>query len=362
MNNKNAFQFKSNYGNFQMRKTEKQYADENALISDSPNEVQSIIINIYQIAQKYNSHDQIKGDESFEESLCKMSDSLDEMLSHSLMRLTHEIDFGTASIFKYRTFLEDAQSSLLDTDFNDSRSKKMSFFNNYCTSLFEKENLINESIRSLNLQTKTEDLNSFDNQNIINLLISICKEQHDAIIRCSSRIYTLNEKIELVRKNLRSYSRRFKSKPLDATYSANDSKEISSSTQKLISQYQAFIEERKRNLEKRNLDRSLFTKNTKAKNTGFAFGTGNRFGIAKANYGANNTTYSVGFSVKSNQSKFSKPQDQVLSTPTKSFTTDLTPTRKPELTGGLSGFQAGRYTPSAPKKNGGGSRIIDDPI
>lgn len=374
MNNKNTFQFSSNKLNFQAGKTEKPYANENEIISDTPREVQSMIVDIFKVSQKYSKHNQVQGNESFEESLANMENSLDNMFSQSLVNLGSEIDYGKRNIEKYKTSLDYSQTILLDISNDQPSSNRRMFLHNYCQSLFEKQNLINESINILDSQFQDKALSESNYERSINLLLSTIKEQHEAIIRSSSRLYKINEKMELIRNKLQSYSsfdfnsdsfsnpQHPESNAKDLFLDLNNDKQIiTTTTGKLIADYRAHMEERRRNLEKHITDRSLFVKYP-AQKGGFTFGTGNKNGF-KTNFGANNI-FSSAFSGNTNRTIASKPENAVLSTPdTNSIKNakDLTPVQKSSPSAGLTGLHlnSGSSTPWAPRKGAGGYR--DDP-
>lgn len=360
-------QFSTNKFNFQLGKDTKPYADENALITDSPKEVQSLLIGIYRESQKYNSRGQISDKESFEESLADMEISLGDMFSHSLINLGREIDNGQSIITKYRSSLENSQATLFDSNIQRLNMKRQIFFENYCNSLFEKKIMLSESINILDSQNQKNDLFGSNDKQNINLFLSMCNEQYEAIIRSSTRLYKINEKADLIQSKLRSYkiksdnfqsdfSRRFKT--TDSFTGADDQKQFNSTTEKLFADYKAHVEERKRFLEKRNTDKSLFSKNPEKK-SGYSFGTGNRFstGQPKANYGANNMFTST-FS-KSNKAVASKPENSITLTPdSSSKKNDITPQIKQNSPSvGYTGFNPnGSGTPWAPKKSIDGFR------
>lgn len=329
--NTNSFSFQFNPTNsFQIGKNEKHYADENALISDAPYEVQRLIVDVYKISQKYDQNDRVNVNESFETSLCDIDESMSNMLNHSIVNLTREIDFGQEEIDNYRNNLEEAQIAFFEDNKNQN-SKKNNYFDKYCKKIAEKHDYISKSIQILESQINSSASSSFPSSNLKNekdnyhLITLMCKEQHDAIIRCSARIYRLSERTEEIRNKLLQYtsftlktnSNTHDSDKLLSSFNKNETL-YSSYTSKYLHDYKEHIEEYKRKLERRITDKSSFKKDAPKQTFGFSFGTGNSLsnGFPKANYGTNNM-FSSPSKLNTNATITSNPINSVLSTPTK---------------------------------------------
>lgn len=336
----------------------KPFADENELLSKSPPEVQNAILDIYEISQKYSHNNTISESESIQKSLTNLHETIHSKFFPTLFHLAEEIDYGNDFIQENHLPLNTYQA-VYNASSSSANSK---FLSMYFDKLVHRYNSLNQSIKNLETHI-TDQFNHPPNHNCSDILLLVLKQQNDAILRCSSRLYAINERSRQLEDRLKaqtSYSFTFHGKNRSAnSQNSEETVVLSNSFKKGI---QEAIRKHKENrimeLEKRYTNPEFFRPKPAAAG---GLGAGFKFGSVPTNFGKNNqTTASFG---ATNQSQPKSFNQAITSTPT-SFKgqNDLTPTKTSATGAGYSGLGggAGGVTPTAPKK-GGSSSIISSP-
>ncbi|OHT04467.1 hypothetical protein TRFO_06377 [Tritrichomonas foetus] len=340
--------------NFSMPNTENPFCNESDLLSAAPPEVQKMLVEIYDISKLYANSEKSDETETFENSICDLENSIKSLTCENLYNLSGEVDYGKNEVLAYRSELEEMRNVLAAIT-ADHRKKKI-FVRDYFNNLLRKSEIIKEAIESIENITDLRQSHAFFNDIQTNDIILSCQNQHNAILRCSSKICELQERTEFVRQKVEKYLLTKNSFNCSRNLSKDDSTEMSL-TDQLIADYSSHQDERKRNLEKRHTDSSKFMK-PKQQTSNFSFGTGtsNMFGGGqpKANFGTNNSI-SQSFGA-TNKMVASSAQNSLLATPQDKG--NFTPVQTRATGEGFSGF-AGNVTPTAPQK--GRSKLIDSP-
>ena len=319
----------------------KPFCDENSSIDNSPPEVQKMIVEIFNISHSYNKKDKkiCSGDNiNFENEMFEVESAIQKSLNKSLISLAREIDHGKNQISFSRSQMEEMWGIL------KSENRKKLFIKSYFDIILKKQKEINEVIQFLQ--------NEFgDNRTVINRikhasdLIASTKSQHNAILRCSSKIYELRKKTEFVREKVDAY---LKVETRDRIPS-HDGNEFSLVKQ-LEKDFKNQQNERRRNLEKRETDPTKFIQKAQTSQPfSYSFGTGNNNILGAPKKNLTSTT-----SANANHVETSS----IFSTPTSSKNV-VTPTLN-KSGGSLLNSNQGFVTPVL-TKTGGSSKIIPDP-
>ena len=244
------------------------------------------IIELYNVVEKYSKDIKpIEGAESFDKSLREIEASANRAIVHTLMTLGNEIDRGTVIKNSFRAELDTYRNDL--TDIRSGATFPIPFVTRYVENLRSRSQNIRKAIDSLHQKLETKESDSQSLQTIK----EIVETQNQVIGEAAAQVATIHEKSMQIREKVISTLKRRRSQS-ELIYKIEEGDEESHSVvEKIQSDYDTFIAEQKRNLDKRETNRELFIKPPQAQN---AFGSFGKSGFGSG-FGKTTTGFTSGF-------------------------------------------------------------------
>lgn len=224
----------------------------------------------------------IEGADAFDKKLTSILDDAEHGLMHSMVTLANEIDNGNIAISEFRHELETSKRYLVVAS-NPVHSYQSPLLSRYIHSIEKQSEIINEAISSFDNILNHEEAQP-NSQSIKELL----RQQHDGIARCSTRISKLEQRANEIRS---AVIMKFKRKGYETSdFESYNDVEMKSSIEKSINdEYNQFLQNRKRDLEKRETNADKFKKPAQ-QTGGLGGGSGFKFGGFGSNSGFGNKT------------------------------------------------------------------------
>lgn len=177
-------------------------------ISDLPNDIATLFVNAYELIQK-NSKDLSTNASNV--SNCTIEPEFNiirkdivECITGSLISLAHQIDFGQSSLNECKKDLDTAKSDC--TNSNQIRGVPSPFIKRYASRITKRAEELSQALASYNsrFQPNQNQFSSFQEQSESQVLNNLLAEQQKAILRCSSRVAAINERLERIRSTIKS--------------------------------------------------------------------------------------------------------------------------------------------------------------
>lgn len=241
---------------------------EQMLIGDLPVEAWNEFINVFQKVNESPNENVLEGVSAIDTEINGLEDDTTKALLGTLMSLAHQIDYGKSIIKEYKDELEKSKDDLSNS--SHVRVVPTPFIIRYVNKIQQRATDLSESLAAY--ESRLQPTDSSDSQKTMYELLN---KQHEAVLRCSSRVSRLREKLDKVRTQI-SQKVKSDSTMMSISEGTNDidnrglvSADISTS----FSQFQA---EQKKKIEKRNANSDLFgNSNVQAPaKTGFGLGSG----------------------------------------------------------------------------------------
>lgn len=226
----------------------------------------SILYGLIKVANEFQKDNTpLEGVDAFEKRLANIEESATKAYVHTVMTLASEIDHGNTAIAEYRSLLETARR-----DYTLALRPKHStspFLQRYVDSIQKRGKILEDSIDSFDKALDFDD-NARSSQSLRDVLI----QQQEAIIRCSSKLSEIKERASEIQKEV---VMKLKSNGMDASEIEKvESDEVGISRASIVKEeYEQFLQNRKRDLEKHDLNEEKYKK-PEQKSSGFSFGSG----------------------------------------------------------------------------------------
>lgn len=234
----------------------------------------------------------IEGADAFDKKLTSILEDAEHGLMHSMLTLANEIDNGNMEISEFRHELEASKRCLVIAS-KPLHSYQSPFLSRYVHAIEKQSEIINEAISSFDNILNHEEPPP-NSQSIKELL----RQQHDGIARCSTRISNIEKRVNDIRNDV---IMNFKRKGYETSdFESFNDVEMKASIEKSINdEYEQFLQNRKRDLEKRETNADKFKKPTTQssgfggfKTSGFS-SSGFGSGFGNNNKSGSNTTTGV---------------------------------------------------------------------
>lgn len=241
---------------------------ENKKISEIPEEAQQHIIQVKKLVEEYGTKIKpLEGAEAFDKRLTELEEDMKRAILHTLTALANEVDHGNIAISELRYDLELSQQDLNNAVL--PHSSPSPFLIRFVDSIDKRSKNLKDAIDAFNNKSQLDT-----SIQSTRTLVSVLEEQDHAITRCSARVYQVNEKSNKLKNKVVATLRQRK-------IELRDTDEIEAKTtnvQTLKNSYEEFLADRKRNLEKHNLNEEQYNKPQAATGLGRGFGLGRGLG------------------------------------------------------------------------------------
>ena len=255
---------------------------EQMLLSELPNDIASEFVDVYKTIQNTTSE---MSQTAAKTSTCENQSDVQKLKQEttaaivgSLSSLAHQIDIGQSTFHELKAEHELAK---LDLDsYSHFRGAPSPFIKRYFAKIQKFADDLAQSLSSYSnrCQSRTNDARN-DGEAMLN---SMLNEQHSAILRCSSRVAALVEKMDRVEAEI---SNRMKG---GITHQKSEDSQNDNCSRMLQESWKRFQNNQKRKLYKIADESDLFGNSaTQAQNqssSGFSFGSGFNFGSTNSSF------------------------------------------------------------------------------
>lgn len=212
----------------------------------------------------------LEGVDVFEKRLAAIESAATKAYVHTVMTLAGELDHGNAAVAEYRSYLETARR-----DYTLALRPKHTtspFLQRYVDSIQKRGRVLEDAIDAFDKALDFDDC-ARSSQSLRDVLI----QQQEAIIRCSARLSEIKERAAAVQKEVVA---KLRANGVDAAEIERDDADESgpSRAANVREEYEQFLQNRKRDLEKHDLNEEKYKKPVQ-KSTAFSFGGGTGGGL-----------------------------------------------------------------------------------
>ncbi|OHT10005.1 hypothetical protein TRFO_20916 [Tritrichomonas foetus] len=272
--------------------------NEQMLLTDIPSDVVKEFIDVHKKIvetrtflakeEQQKQSNENSEDDSTQKTLLSIRDESTSEIFGSLTSLAHQIDAGKKTVKEFEEELAISKSDYTNSE--HIRSLPSPFILRFVDRVEKSAEDFAQSIAAYGSHLQPNKPISNENQIIFDFL----NEQHNAILRCSSRVSKLNEKLIATRNNLAT-----KLKINSINISNFEESAEDSYAQSIDVKYQQFLGQQKQKNQKRIEESDLFGNSTVEEQTtsgGFGFGGGfgnsfgSGFGSSTSSFGKGSTT------------------------------------------------------------------------
>lgn len=266
---------------------------EQMLISELPNDIAKLFIDAFEQIQTTSKELSVNASNvsnaTIESDFEQIKKDTIECINGGLTSLAHQIDFGRSSFNECKKDLEVSKSDCNNS--NHFRGVPSPFIKRYASRITKHAEELSQKLASYNSRFQpNQQLSGFKEQNESQVLIDLLTEQQKSILRISSRVAAINERLEKIRSIMKTR--------LKTNISANQVEDIQQvpCAQKVQDEYKRFLSDKKQKRIKIAEETDLFGNSTKVvpKKAGGLFGnSGSNF-----TFGAKKTTTTTSSTTK----------------------------------------------------------------